>query len=93
MREGHSGWSDWTLSVLMVLSAVSCLHQLSCVDSNVSGNVLIRGCEVDQSVRHQCAAFVSQSVTSSLAQGFKKNVILTDCYQYASSAVVKDACH
>lgn len=58
MREGHSGWSDWALSVLMVLSAVSCLHQLSFVDSSVSGNVLIRGCEVDQLVRRQCVARV-----------------------------------
>lgn len=29
----------------MVLSAVSCLHQLSCVESSVTGYRLIRGCD------------------------------------------------
>lgn len=59
----------------MVLSAVSCLHQLSCVDSSVTGYSLIRGgCDSSigsvgrasasvKSVLIKCFGFVAPSVT------------------------------
>lgn len=52
-------WLGWVC--LMVLSAVSCLHQLSCADSSVTGYSLVRGVRhlLDQLVRRQR---VSQSV-------------------------------
>lgn len=70
----------------MVLSAVSCLHQLSCVDSNVTGyslirllDQLVRRQQVSDSVALECFVFVSTSVTSNAAQTVQEGPRLLKC--------------